>query len=489
MTHFEIETDMFVALGRLIAGERSELSPLPIYDTGLVSPEQHQRLLQSGLLEETDAAPTSELNLMLEALRTAQSSASLLITTQDEQNEFQIYYPPDGFSPMIMKLDQNKIIISCADDAVEEIISNFNRLPDLATEGTASFSCRLTAIEAESLAVIIDLNRQESSQFTDQAGSSPHTNPSLTYNANQIYQALLTRMDSSPDMWLFSILFSMFVFGEERTFPKIEQALLGLSAAGLVESKEQGYLLSNQVAEYTKSFSKPMGALILNVSYQPGDALVRTESLATFTAREGSLVLRSTSEESLLVNPIPPARVLEIATQALRKPISLGNSIHAEDTVFDLRPANNEINKSILHRKGKQVEEPPQPEPPESQSAPVSSVPLPQPNVMNAGLSPHVHPTILPNQTTPQKPPTVKPPPLSANELTLSEQSNNENLNQWQCACGNKNTGLFCPKCGSEKPTQVVVQKSTPVQPTFCRQCGEVLTPGARFCRNCGTEA
>ena len=50
MTHFEIETDLFVALGCLIAGERSDLSPLPIYTTGLVSPEQHQRLLQSGAI-------------------------------------------------------------------------------------------------------------------------------------------------------------------------------------------------------------------------------------------------------------------------------------------------------------------------------------------------------------------------------------------------------------------------------------------------------
>lgn len=48
----------------------------------------------------------------------------------------------------------------------------------------------------------------------------------------------------------------------------------------------------------------------------------------------------------------------------------------------------------------------------------------------------------------------------------------------WDCACGSKNTGAFCPKCGSKKPAQ----------PTVCRQCGEVLSTGARFCRNCGAE-
>ncbi len=450
MTHFEIETDLFVALGCLLAGERSDLSPLPIYNTGLVAPEQHQRLLQSGLLEETDGAPTSELNLMLEALRTAQSSASLLFTTQDEQNEYQIYYPPDGFSPVIMLLDQNKIIISCADNAEEEIIASLNRLPDLATEVTSAFSCRLTAIEAESLAAIMDLNRQASSQFSDQAGLLPQANPALVYKADQICQASLTRMDSSPDMWLFSILFSMLVFGDERTFPQIEQALLGLAAAGLVESKEQGYLLSNQVAQHTQSFSKPLGALILNVSYQPGDAPLRTESLAIFTAEKGSMVLQSTSDESLLVNPLPLARVLEIVTQALRKPISLGNSLHAEATDIDLHLANNEI-------------------------------------ILLSGED--VHPTILSSQAMPQKPPAQQPPPFSGDELTLSEQPDNENLNQWQCACGSKNVRLFCPICGMEKPTSTVVQTVASSQQAYCKQCGVALSVGARFCRSCGTEA
>jgi len=91
-----------------------------------------------------------------------------------------------------------------------------------------------------------------------------------------------------------------------------------------VESKEQGYLLSDQAAKYTRSFSNPLGALILNVSIQPAEAPVQTESLAIFTTGEGCLVLQSTSDESLLVNPLPPARVLDIATQALRKPITLG---------------------------------------------------------------------------------------------------------------------------------------------------------------------
>jgi ribosomal protein L40E len=58
----------------------------------------------------------------------------------------------------------------------------------------------------------------------------------------------------------------------------------------------------------------------------------------------------------------------------------------------------------------------------------------------------------------------------------------------WKCACGSKNTGQFCPKCGSEKPAPVVEQKRATVQPTVCRQCGGMLSIGARFCRNCGTE-
>jgi hypothetical protein len=172
--------------------------------------------------------------------------------------------------------------------------------------------------------VLIDLNRQASSRFFAQEGLSKLVVPRLVYNANQIYQASLERVDSSPDRWLFSILFDMLVFGDERIFLQFEQALRGLVSAGLVEVNGQGYLLSNPVAIYTNSFTTLQGELILNVSNQPINAPVRTERLATFIAGEESLVLGSTSDKFLLVNPIPAARVVEIARQALRYPTTLG---------------------------------------------------------------------------------------------------------------------------------------------------------------------
>jgi hypothetical protein len=323
MTSFEIETDLFAALGYLIAGERSDLSPLPMHVPELVSPEQHQRLLQSGLLVGSDSAPAGGLSTLLETLRTAQSSDSLLVTTQDGQKEYRIYYPPEGYSPVVLIMDQDKMFINSAGTSEAEIIANLQRLPVPASGTAASFSCRLSAIEAEVLAVLIDLNRQASSRFFAQEGLSKLAVPRLVYNANQIYQASLERVDSSPDGWLFSILFDMLVFGDERSFPQFEQALRGLVSAGLVEANGQGYLLSNPVAIYTNSFTTLQGELILNVSYQPNNAPVRTERLATFIAGEETLVLGSTSDEFLLVNPIPAARVVEIARQALRCPTTL----------------------------------------------------------------------------------------------------------------------------------------------------------------------
>jgi hypothetical protein len=322
MTSFEIETDLVAALGYLIAGERSDLSPLPMHVPELVSPEQHQRLLQSGLLVGSDSAPAGGLSTLLETLRTAQSSDSLLVTTQDGQKEYRIYYPPEGYSPVVLIMDQDKMFINSAGTSEAEIIANLQRLPVPASGTAASFSCRLSAIEAEVLAVLIDLNRQASSRFFAQEGLSKLAVPRLVYNANQIYQASLERVDSSPDGWLFSILFDMLVFGDERSFPQFEQALRGLVSAGLVEANGQGYLLSNPVAIYTNSFTL-QGELILNVSYQPNNAPVRTERLATFIAGEETLVLGSTSDEFLLVNPIPAARVVEIARQALRCPTTL----------------------------------------------------------------------------------------------------------------------------------------------------------------------
>ena len=348
MTSFEIETDLFAALGYLITGERSDLSPLPIHAPELVSPKQHQRLLQSGLLVGADSAPAGGLSPLLETLRTAQSSASLLVTTQDGQKEYQIYYPPDGYSPVVLMMDENKTYINSASTSEAEIIANLQRLPLPAFGIAASFSCRLSAVEAEALAVLIDLNRQASSRFFAQEGLSKLAVPRLVYNANQIYQASLERVDSSPAGWLFSILFDMLVFGGERSFPQFEQALRGLVSAGLVEANGQGYLLPNPVAIYTNNFTTLQGELILNVSYQPNNVPVRTERLATFIAGEETLVLGSTSDEFLLVNPIPAARVVEIARQALRYPTTLGESAGLAPALKSPKQSSQQEQASML---------------------------------------------------------------------------------------------------------------------------------------------
>jgi hypothetical protein len=326
MTSFEIETNLFVALGYLTAGERSDLSPLPRYAPGLVSPEQLQRMLQSGLLDEAGTAPASRLSPLLEALRTAQSSTSLLFTMQAGQKEYQIYYPADGSPPVALKMEQARIYVNSPDTLETEIMAALQRLPGLASQSAASFSCRLSAIEAEALAVLIDLNRQASSRSSAQEGLSTPAVPALDHEAYQIYQASLKRADSSPGLWLFSTLFEMLIFGDERNFPQFEQVLRALASAGLVESNEQGYLLDDQVATYTNSFTTPQGGLILNVNYQPVDEPMRTERLAAFMAGEEILVLLLTSDKVLLVNPISAEKVAEIIRQVLHFPMILGEA-------------------------------------------------------------------------------------------------------------------------------------------------------------------
>ncbi len=86
-------------------------------------------------------------------------------------------------------------------------------------------------------------------------------------------------------------------------------------------------------------------------------------------------------------------------------------------------------------------------------------------------LSPDATPTIL---ASPERRLSEK----IGKKRVLVEQAATVHPNTWDCTCGRKNTGAFCPKCGSKKPAQ----------PTVCRHCGGVLSIGARFCRNCGAE-
>ena len=49
--------------------------------------------------------------------------------------------------------------------------------------------------------------------------------------------------------------------------------------------------------------------------------------------------------------------------------------------------------------------------------------------------------------------------------------------NEWQCACGAKNSGKFCGSCGTQKPEN-----------NKCSQCGTALPQNAKFCTECGTK-
>lgn len=122
---------------------------------------------------------------------------------------------------------------------------------------------------------------------------------------------------------------------------------------------------------------------------------------------------------------------------------------------------------------------------------PVQGLPVPPspPNIPDGELSPDATPTILARPARRQTPPVPQPSENSTRKLAPGEQPAMINPQIWQCACGSKNAEQFCPKCGSENPASVAVQKSAPAQPTVCRQCGGVLSIGAKFCRNCGTEA
>jgi ribosomal protein L40E len=105
-----------------------------------------------------------------------------------------------------------------------------------------------------------------------------------------------------------------------------------------------------------------------------------------------------------------------------------------------------------------------------------------------AEISTDSAPTILAKSTR-QKNTFVIPPTETSDKRPLpTKQPTQTQSDVWQCICGNQNTGQVCLKCGKEKPAPATVQKSAPAQPTVCRQCGGVLSIGARFCRKCGTK-
>lgn len=55
-------------------------------------------------------------------------------------------------------------------------------------------------------------------------------------------------------------------------------------------------------------------------------------------------------------------------------------------------------------------------------------------------------------------------------------QPNNTMNGGWICACGQQNTGNFCPSCGAKRPEMK----------KFCPSCGKEVNSTQNFCDNCG---
>lgn len=50
---------------------------------------------------------------------------------------------------------------------------------------------------------------------------------------------------------------------------------------------------------------------------------------------------------------------------------------------------------------------------------------------------------------------------------------------EWDCECGNKNTGKYCGQCGKEKPQKgkkcLMCRTMNPENAKFCLECGKPL--------------
>lgn len=124
---------------------------------------------------------------------------------------------------------------------------------------------------------------------------------------------------------------------------------------------------------------------------------------------------------------------------------------------------------------------------PSAPSTQQQSPPIP-PQIPETYHSPDEAPTILSSRRSSPNLSAAQPPQLSENKPSISSQPKVNNSDPWQCTCGNMNTAHFCSKCGLKRPIANNITNRAPVQPAFCKQCGATISPGSRFCRNCGAE-
>ena len=69
---------------------------------------------------------------------------------------------------------------------------------------------------------------------------------------------------------------------------------------------------------------------------------------------------------------------------------------------------------------------------------------------------------------------------LGQQNMQMQQAAQQANANEWQCACGAKATGKFCPECGAKKPEPKAEGGWK------CPACGTMAT--GKFCPECGAK-
>ena len=109
-----------------------------------------------------------------------------------------------------------------------------------------------------------------------------------------------------------------------------------------------------------------------------------------------------------------------------------------------------------------------------------TSVTMPSENT-EAEPSTDSAPTILAKSTKQKNASVILPTKITDKKPVPTEQPTQTQPDEWQCTCGNTNVGPVCLKCGKEKPALA--------KPSYCKQCGKVLSVDAKFCRYCGQKS
>lgn len=236
---FVFDANLMSAIGALIPGKKSILSPLQVMDLTPLTDEQKASLSAAELADDV-GMPSKAFKPALEVLGGTPVSIQVGMRSPVKALGYSFYFAPDGKSLASLHSTTDGLVLSHPVD-VEEVVGEFKLFTGESPAQSFTFEVTLPLVEAMVLAVFIDQRRKA----VLKAIADDMPVGIGAYDENALGRLLASGVDSPQ--WLTAILKPLAGVSAPPPFPMVQAALAALVGKGFLAFRDRKYMLAEPV--------------------------------------------------------------------------------------------------------------------------------------------------------------------------------------------------------------------------------------------------